>query len=79
MFIVYSPEGQSFIGAVQNLPALKVTPTKRVDRVEDTELEGLKSEIDKHQSSSANENSAVNAYKLNQKVHSEKLLLKLLK
>ncbi|WP_321322986.1 HPP family protein [Thiomicrorhabdus sp.] len=76
MFIVYSPEGQSFIGALQNLPALKVDPAKRINRIEETELEGLKVDIKNRQDSSKKENSALNAYKVNQQSSQRKIIVK---
>ncbi|WP_373018843.1 HPP family protein [Thiomicrorhabdus sp.] len=46
MFVVYSPEGQSFIGAAQNLPALKVDPAKRVTQPKKAGLEDMSLEPD---------------------------------
>ncbi|WP_024851324.1 CBS domain-containing protein [Hydrogenovibrio kuenenii] len=41
MFIVYSPEGQSYIGAAQVHPELKVDPVARVSPVSDSEFEEM--------------------------------------
>ncbi|MDG6777784.1 CBS domain-containing protein [Thiomicrorhabdus sp. zzn3] len=46
MFVVYSPEGQSFIGAAHNLPALKVDPARRVTESPKTELADMNMEPD---------------------------------
>jgi len=75
MFIVYSPEGQSFIGAVQNLPVLKVDPAKRINKVEESELGALKTDIES-KSQSNPKNSALNAYKQNQSTSSGKPVVK---
>ncbi|WP_029407356.1 HPP family protein [Thiomicrorhabdus sp. Milos-T2] len=75
MFIVYSPEGQSFIGAVQNLPVLKVDPAKRINKVEQSELGALKTDIES-KSQSNPKNSALNAYKQNQSTSSGKAVVK---
>jgi len=76
MFIVYSPEGQSFIGAAQNLPALKVDPAKRINKIEAAELEELKVDLQQAHSGNTKQNSAVNAYKVNQKESQRRLLVK---
>ncbi|GAB6070538.1 hypothetical protein JCM30760_16350 [Thiomicrorhabdus hydrogeniphila] len=76
MFIVYSPEGQSFIGAAQNLPALKVDPAKRINKIEAAELEALKVDLQQKHSGNTKQNSAVNAYKVNQKESQRRLLVK---
>jgi len=64
MFIVYSPEGQSFIGSVQQLPVLKVDPAKRINKVNESELESLKVDVGKQAQNT--QNRALNAYKKNQ-------------
>lgn len=73
MFMVYSPEGQSFIGAAQNLPVLKVDPAKRINRVEDTELSGVK--VDVKDSNSSQKKEALNAYKKNQQNSGERRVI----
>ncbi len=68
MFIVYSPDGQSFIGSVQQLPMLKVDPTKRINKINESEFEGLKPDNRPSQSGHAvSLNPAVDAYKKNQR------------
>lgn len=64
MFIVYSPEGQSFIGSVQQLPVLKVDPAKRINKVKESELESLKVDVGKQPQNT--QSRALNAYKKNQ-------------
>jgi acetoin utilization protein AcuB len=46
MFVVYSPEGQSFIGAAHNLPVLKVDPATRVPETSKAGLEDMNMEPD---------------------------------
>lgn len=46
MFVVYHPEGQSFVGAVQNLPVVKVDPATRVSETNKTGLESMNLEPD---------------------------------
>lgn len=75
MFIVYSPEGQSFIGAVQNLPVLKVDPAHRINKVEESELGALKTDIES-KSQNSQKNSALNAYKQNQSMSSGQPVVK---
>jgi len=76
MFIVYSPEGQSFIGAAQNLPALKLDPAKRINKIEDPELEGLNVDVKQPKTSGNKENNALDAYKENQKDSQRRLVVK---
>lgn len=75
MFIVYSPEGQSFIGAVQNLPVLKVDPANRINKVEESELGALKTDIES-KSQNSQKNSALSAYKQNQSMSSGQPVVK---
>lgn len=74
MFIVYSPEGQSFIGSVQQLPVLKVDPTKRINKVGESELEGLKVDVGKEESSTSTH--ALKAYKKNQQSGTRQVIVK---
>ncbi len=62
MFIVYSPEGQSFVGSVQQLPAIKVDPATRINKVDETLLKQLDVNSGK-QEQNAPYSSALNAYK----------------
>ena len=65
MFIVYSPEGQSFIGSVQQLPMLRVDQAKRVNKVNESEFEKLKTE---HQTpTSHSQHQAIHAYEQTKK------------
>lgn len=41
MFVVYSPEGQTFAANAQQLPVIKVDPSTRINQVTDTELKEL--------------------------------------
>ncbi|WP_040725393.1 HPP family protein [Thiomicrorhabdus sp. Kp2] len=76
MFIVYSPEGQSFIGAVQNLPALKVDPAQRINKVEEAELDGLKVDIGHKDEQGKHQNSALNAYNENRSNAQRRIIVK---
>ena len=76
MFIVYSPEGQSFIGALQNLPALKIDPAQRINKVEETELEGLKVDIESKEAQGKSLNSALEAYNENRSNSQRRLVVK---
>lgn len=64
MFVVYSPEGQNFIGSVQQLPMLRVDPAKRINQVDENVLPAMNLEQKNSQNSS---NKALDAYKNNQK------------
>ena len=46
MFVVYSPEGQRFIGAAQNLPALKVGPIAPISKEKGASLKDMSLEPD---------------------------------
>lgn len=65
MFVVYSPEGQSFIGSVQQLPMLRVDPAKRINRVDQDDLPALN--VDQDTPQQPNSKKALIAYKDNQK------------
>lgn len=75
MFIVYSPEGQSFVGAVQNLPMLKVDPAKRINKVQETELSSLKVDVG-HSKANTKQHSALNAYSETQSNSKGRLVVK---
>ena len=75
MFMVYSPEGQSFIGAAQNLPVLRVDPAKRINKVEDTSLDEVKVDV-KDSSAHAQKKEALNAYKQNQQSKKRRVIVK---
>lgn len=68
MFIVYAPEGKSFIGQKPKTPPLRVGPVMPVNPVEEDVLDGEKADLktpyhaQKHQKS----DSAVHAYEVNQ-------------
>lgn len=46
MFVVYSPEGQSFIGAAHHLPVLRVDPSTRVQQTPKSGLDDMSREPD---------------------------------
>lgn len=73
MFIVYSPEGKSFVGAVQNLPMLKVDPAKRINKVEENELSKLKADVGH---SNTKQHAALNAYSETQSNSKGRLVVK---
>jgi len=74
MFVVYSPEGQSFIGAAQNLPVLKVDPAKSINKVEDSGLDQLN--VDLENETKGNRSNALNAYKKNQTKTARSVIVK---
>ncbi len=65
MFVVYSPEGQNFIGSVQQLPMLRVDPAKRINPVDQGDLPALN--VDQDTPQQQNSKKALSAYKGNQK------------
>ena len=69
MFIVYSPEGRSFIGAVQNLPVLKVDPVKRINKIDGTGVESKEKQTPK-------KSGALDAYKNNQQESKRSVVVK---
>ncbi|BCN93151.1 hypothetical protein THMIRHAM_09360 [Thiomicrorhabdus immobilis] len=74
MFIVYSPDGRSMIGAVQQLPALKVDPAQRINKIEEAELGALQVNV-KSQQHGRKESTALNAYKKNQTKESGQIIV----
>lgn len=75
MFVVYSPEGQSFIGAVQNIPVLKVDPSKRVMQSKEAGLEDMKMEPD-HSSAYFQQGQALKKYQGVKHLNERKLVVK---
>ncbi|VAW48264.1 hypothetical protein MNBD_GAMMA04-1950 [hydrothermal vent metagenome] len=69
MFIVYSPEGQSFIGASQKMPPLKIDPIKYSTPLEDDVTEGfdMTADFDLNQGKKNAGHSAIKAYETTQK------------
>jgi acetoin utilization protein AcuB len=61
MFVVYSPEGRSFIGAAQNLPVLRVDPVKRVSPAQEAGMENRRMEPD-HSDAHFQQDSALRRY-----------------
>jgi acetoin utilization protein AcuB len=78
MFIVYSPEGQSFIGASQKIPPLKIDPLKRSNPLEDDVTEGFNLNVDQggSQSKSSSGYAAIHAYKAAQKKSTRRVVVK---
>lgn len=74
MFVVYSPEGRSFIGATQPIPTLKVDPSTRVNPVEEDVLDGI--DVDSEEPSAQQKGVAINAYLTNQKDKSRRVVVK---
>jgi len=75
MFMVYSPEGQSFLGAVQNLPVIKVDPAKRINQTNETGLENMHLEPD-HSSAYFQHDQALKKYQDVKHVNERKLIIK---
>lgn len=74
MFIVYSPEGQSFIGAAQVVPSLKVDQSKRINPVEENVLDGLN--VDQGQEKHHKKSAAINAYLANQNKNQRRVVVR---
>jgi acetoin utilization protein AcuB len=75
MFVVYSPEGQNFVGAAQNLPLLKVDRPHKVNRVNKSELNPLNTDESREPPSSEKaNNSALKAYEQTSKSFQEKIV-----
>jgi acetoin utilization protein AcuB len=68
MFIVYAPEGRSFIGQKPKIPPLKVDPIMRVNPLEEDVLEGGDPELkeESHLQKPSRSALAVKAYKVTQ-------------
>ncbi len=68
MFIVYAPEGRSFIGQKFKAPPLRVPPIMPVNPVEEDVLEGDKADLHSsyHAQKPQGSGSAVHAYEVNQ-------------
>lgn len=64
MFVVYSPEGQSFAANAQQLPLIKVDPSTRVNQVTDSVLKEL--DVDSRLSSKSKSQKKLSAYQKNQ-------------
>jgi len=75
MFMVYSPEGQSFIGAVQNLPVLKVDPATRVNQTNEAGLEFMDLEPD-HSNPHFKNDQALKQYQGIKHINERKLIIK---
>ncbi len=78
MFIVYSPEGQSFIGATQKMPPLKIDPIKRSNPLEDDVTEGfdMTSVLDLKQGKKSAGHSAIKAYEVTQKEPARRVVVR---
>lgn len=78
MFIVYSPEGQSFIGASQKIPPLKVDPSKRSNPLEEDVTEGFNLNEDLNVKPDKNTKShvAIDAYEATQKESVRRVVVK---
>ncbi len=69
MFIVYSREGQSFIGASQKMPPLRLDPVKRSNPLEDDVTKGFDmiADLDLHQDQKSSGHAAIKAYETTKK------------
>jgi hypothetical protein len=76
MFVVYTPEGQSFIGAVQNLPSLKVGPVARIHKLKKPKLDEFNVKSNEQGTSNYKSTEALEAYKKNKRIPVEPLWLK---
>lgn len=78
MFIVYAPEGRSFIGREPKVPPLKIDPIKPVNPIEEDVLDGEKANSNetypprKHQKSEL----AVHAYEVTQEDKRRRVVVK---
>jgi len=75
MFIVYSPEGKSFIGASKAVPPLKVDPLKRTDPVEDDVLDGFNMGVELDLKSPKG-SAAIHAYETTQKDKARRVVVR---
>ena len=75
MFVVYSPEGQSFIGAVQNLPVIKVDPATRINQTNKTGLENMNLEPD-HSNAYFQQDQALKKYQSVKSANERRVLVK---
>jgi len=75
MFMVYSPEGRSFIGAVQNLPVLKVDPSTRVNQTNKASLDTMNLEPD-HSNPHFQHDKALKQYEGVKHLNERKLIVK---
>ncbi len=78
MFVVYSPEGQSFIGASQSVPPLKVEPIRRSNAVgeEPKDLFSLDAGADFQQSQYQANSVALSVYQGKQKNRTRRVVVK---
>ncbi len=78
MFIVYSPEGQSFIGSSQKIPPLKVDPLRRSNPLEEDVTEGVSTGVDQEgrKRNKSTSHSAIHAYKSTQKKTIRRVVVK---
>lgn len=75
MFVVYTPEGRSFIGEPKKIPSLKVGPVTRVNPIEEDVLEGG-GQDQTAVLGGKKSNLAVHAYQENQRVERGRMLVK---
>ncbi|MBN2864797.1 MAG: CBS domain-containing protein [Thiotrichales bacterium] len=75
MFVVFSPEGQSLVGAVQNLPVLKIDPATRVNQTNPTNLDNMSLEPD-HSNAHFQQDKALKQYEGVKHLNERKLIVK---
>ena len=78
MFIVYAPEGKSFIGQKPKLPPLKVNPLTPIHSIDEDVLEGGKSDLNAtlNPQKKQKSDSAVHAYEVNQSDKRRRVVVK---
>ena len=75
MFVVFSPEGQNLVGAVQNLPVLKVDPATRVNQANQVGLDTMNLEPD-HSDAHFQQDKALKQYQEVKHANERKLIVK---
>ncbi|WP_130537555.1 HPP family protein [Thiomicrorhabdus indica] len=74
MFVVYSPEGQSFAANIQQLPLIRVDPATRINQVTDSQLKEL--DVDSHLPNQAQTQKKLTAYQKNQAESKRRIAVK---
>lgn len=74
MFVVYSPEGQSFAANIQQLPLIRVDPSTRINQVTDSQLKEL--DVDSRLPNQAQTQKKLTAYQKNQSESKRRIVVK---
>lgn len=74
MFVVYSPEGQSYAANLQQLPFIKVDPATRINQVTDSELKEM--DVDSHLPGQSTKSKKLSAYQQNTSESQRRVVVK---